>query len=1637
MITGEDVIGCNLLKVRPSDTQLSIHTAETYKITGFEFSLLSDEETRRISVLGLTGPKICHRNKPSENGPNDLRLGSTDIRMACTTCENVMMKCVGHYSHVDFQEPIYHIYYIDDVMKVLQVICFFCSSLLLSDEKRQQILEMPNQYRLQEVHKHSKSKMVCKRCNSPVPKYKRKGLGIRREWKDKTVWQDEEQKNYLFNRPLFPSAVKTALANVTEEDKEVMGYSGISLENMVPNAILIPPPTIRPSIMRSSGERARGQDDLTRQASEIIKCSNAFKDAFDPVTDMIHQWKKLEPLWEKIMISVAGMVNNNVKGMPEQPQRSGQTTRCLRERITGKHGIMRGKCGGKRVDNSARTVIGPETLRDIDEIGVPRDIVLELLFPERVNHLNLAALQKRVLSGPGRIDGARYVVDSNGNEIDLAYADRTKIMLQKGWYVKRPIQDGEWCAVNRHPSLTKHSLMGHRVRILGSDPSNKITKAMKKGDRVFQLARPEKKTKVLRLHLAVTAAYNGDFDGDEMQVHAPLNLQAQAEIQEIMSVPKQLLNGQNNKPVVGLIQDAVLAAYELSKSSTFLKREEVMQLSGWITDFGMELPVPCVLKPTELWSGRQLWSLMFPDTLYFVQGKEFLDKDTCVIKNGLMLSGLLTKNTLNKIVHTITNDFSHQIACDYISNAYRVTTEFIHTHGFSVGMADCIVTKETTDKITALIDLSEKKIKEVYDLNTNIQKPVLEGKIYSFLKKVLNYAGRIAKGSLSSCNSLVQMLDAGSKGDAINLAQLTGCIGQQCINGKRVDTDIGGRSLSQFHCNDVTAKAFGFIRSCFASGLNPAEFFFHMMSGREGIVRTGVSTGETGYIQRRLMKSMESLHVCADGSVRNAEGHVVEFLYGEDGFDSECLEMVSTFFLLFSNDELMDFWCSGEEEYFKVLSNSIKDVRSGKISLLSPDLEEHMLVPINLERTIGRAKGVSCASEDSSVSQVLEFSKTLEDFPNLRCYVLWMLCPANLKFHALKSQQLTWVFSKISHRVRVSSIQTGETVGAVAASSVGEPTTQITLDFFHSSGVESKTVTSGVPRLKELFDASKKTSMPSTHVFLKPGVNHINFQARLVYTTFGMISKSIEVIQEDMPITHDNQDFHVICMSRLSSQPQKFHSKYLLRIVLNKSLMKKKGLTIDSVIRVLKRHCSPNSFFEFSHDSMDKWIVRLRPPQRSSEILTEKVSDYVLCGIPGISGSTQLAKFSNVILTIGSNLRDLWLMEDVIFAKTYSTDIHEINEIMGIEAAVNVLFHEIRNVFYGDGTYIDPRHIMLVVNTITFRGYWMPIRRHGLRQIDTGVTLKASFEECMEIFKDACAFREKDPLAGVTEHILVGNPIPYGTGQVKLLLDKEYEKKILNMKKQEITRTCLPKSRVCRTTVLKHIAEPLEPLPKWAKGFVKRKTVVLPPRNHSKKSATHPVVAKMFDMAVKQRKRMYYPPSPRVSRKRPRDSEPKERPREAVYRVSEAESQFNPFESRPASPTYNPSFSSYNPQSPSCNSSSFKPYNPESPGYDASFLAYPVSPAYNPASPAYNPASPVYNSASPKYTPYSPNQQSLFTQTAAPAIREELSLSYADLVNPPQEYDPTCPALAPQDVLNCSIADISNLIAHVNSFIKR
>jgi len=949
-----------------------------------------------------------------------------DRRLKCGTCKRSVTTCPGHFGSINLNFPVLHPGFIDTVLKIIRCVCFFCSELLLTDKDKQNIQRVRDRkQRLSAAAAAAKGKKICPACAGAQPLYSRQSLSIKCDW-SKVTFSDPEEAQYC-QRPFTAAEIRLILRHISDETFTLLSLNPRASrpESFVLTMLVVPPPIIRPSITISEGSRARGQDDLTSKLCDIVKANTVVKQVLEKEAASIPRLGlsiAAQQVVADLAFQVSTFMNNDLRGQRQSVQRSGLPSKSITSRLKGKEGRIRGSLMGKRVNFSARSVVSPDSQMDIDQVGVPHRVATKLTVPEAVTDWNLDRLRACVRAGAGVLQGAHSVIRA-GTTVLLEFADREREAktLKTGDVVERYLRNGDTVLFNRQPSLHKGSMMAYRVRLMPH--------------------------KTFRLNMAVTLPLNADCDGDELNVHVPQDEDSQTEAKLLMAVPVQIVSPQANKPCIGFVQDAVIGSWLLTRPETKVRHPLAVALWATIQHSRRPLPSPARLE----YAGREIFSLLFPPDLEYQNAKTGVR-----IVKGELAAGTLCKITLGAtsggIVHSLYHSHGPARTAEFLSDTQRLVNRWLSHRGFSIKLADCEPSKTTDEKVALTIRLADQKVRRILhaDAVTCLPPEKIEAALSEIANRVLTNVGKVVHASLDEeRNALYQAVLCASKGNLINIAQLLGCIGQTSVEGGRI---LVPDPQGQFGEAATLAKC-GFVSSSYFTGLTSTEFFFHTMAGREGLIDTAVKTANTGYLQRRLMKAMETVTVSYDRTIRNAKQSIIQFLYGADNFDATFLVRQPLNCLLTPLAELEGKFCPGREwQAFREALVALRRQRQ------RPQGEPDNLVycPGSVQDVLFMFRAPARAGTSAAPLDPDTVVEAVDMLCSDCCPTQWSrrgayetLLRWHLRFQAVQGMSrsaFAGAVEDVRRRTLCALVAPGEAVGALSAQSISEPLTQLTLN---------------------------------------------------------------------------------------------------------------------------------------------------------------------------------------------------------------------------------------------------------------------------------------------------------------------------------------------------------------------------------------------------------------------------------------------------------------------------------------------------------------------------------------------------------------------------------------------------------------
>lgn len=1517
-------------------------------------------------------------------------------------------------------------------------------------------------------------------CGSYQPDTIRKeGLKLTATYKVKKGAEDDGQGDR--KEVLTPQMALNIFKLVNDNTLQLLGLNAdyARPEWMILTCLPVPPPPVRPSIsVDGTGQGMRGEDDLTYKLGDIIRANGRVQECIQEGSPQ-HILAEFEAL---VQYHVATYMDNDANGVPQAMQKSGRPLKTIRGRLKGKEGRLRGNLMGKRVDFSARTVITGDPNLSLDQVGVPRSIARTLTYPEVVTKFNISKLTALVRNGPNQHPGANYVIKADGVRLDLKHnKNLDDLRLQYGWKVERHIDDDDVIIFNRQPSLHKESMMGHRVKVMPYSTFRLNLSVTSPYNADFD-------GDEMNLHVPQSDETRAEIQNLCM---VPKQIVSPQKNQPLMGIVQDTLLGvykmsrrDNFLPIEQVMSimlwvpdwDGIVPEPAILKPRPLWTGKQIIS---------MAIPKEVNIFRGDEDSKPSAWN-------------DLVDKSLCIM-GGELIFGSVNKKIVGAsaggVIHIVFNELGSAAAVQFFNACQRIVNWWLLHHGFSLGIGDTVPDPKTSAKIADEVSRAKAKVEKIIgEATKDLLEPLpgmsirgtFESKVQKFLNEGREGGGTAAQNSLKDFNNVVQTVISGSKGSTVNISQMVSLVGQQAVEGQRIPYGFKYRTLPHFTKDDYSPESRGFVENSYLRGLTPSEFFFHAMAGREGLIDTAVKTAETGYIQRRLVKALEDVMVKYDGTVRNSLGDIIEFIYGEDGLDGAHIErqkvdiitcseakFEKTFKLDVLSSDRPEIPASklqgasefqGDVEVQRHLDEEFEQIKSDREylrSVIGQDDSQQFQLPLNIQRMIESAQArfkIKPQKDSSNLNPIEVITKVRNLLDRLivirgddelsreaqesatylfKCHLRSRLAFKPLAVtHRLSREALDYVLGELEDRFLKAAVAPGEMVGVLAAQSIGEPATQMTLNTFHFTGISSKNVTLGVPRLKEILNIAANIKTPSMLV-RQTDVKATQQEAKLLrsrieLTTLRSLTQSVELYYDpdiQSTIVEEDQDM-VESYFILPDEDEviESQSKWLLRVILDRKKLLDKTITISEVANKIKQEFKPHMAVIFSDENADEQVIRVRfiwdsnlkPDESDEEERDERwmrklekhlLDDVTLRGVRGVERafirednlvvenedrSLVLSKNDErckewVLDTTGTSLAQVLAIDGVDPTKTYSNSFIEILAVLGIEAARAGLLKELGMVLSFDGSYVNHRHMALLVDIMTQRGVLMAITRHGINRNDTGALMRCSFEETVEILLEAAGFGELDDCRGVSENIMLGQLAPMGTGEFDVVMDSAM---LLTMVEDN---SKLMGGAAAGNYLDNGAATPYDlgsptyeggmgmggydagasfsPLVHASGGDDGGFTVIGSSGTYGGDGGFSPFtggrspgflgggMSPGFTSPVSP---AMSPSSPRYSPTSPGISSPHFALTSPGYVGSPTSPHYSPTSPRYGSPTS----PSYSPTSPAGYSPTSPTYSPTSPGFMGA-----TSPAYSPTSPTYSPTSPQYSPTSPQYSPTSPQYQ--------------------------------------------------------------
>ena len=1108
-------------------------------IKSTQFCVLSPYDIIKQSVVVVDS----HIGKNKDNINNTLK----DPKLCATRDSlNMITKLElkldpGNFGHCMLAKPLFIPTFFDMVVKILNCVCINCSLPRYKnlDTKKYMLSKKLSLNKTRHIiisEQLSKNNSNCIRCGNNLPKIKDVSkLGNHVLGVQATYIKTKEHVD-------MPSELCHAiLKNITDEECYILGLNPqfSRPEWMIATVLIIPSEIIRPSVIADNGNPS--EDDLTHAYDNILKFNNILRLSMEKSEKDISEQKNIFNYGQTLQIHFAGLIDNDSSKYASIHNRTNRPLITYCSRHKHKEGRFRKNLMGKRVDSCARSVITADPNMSIVQLGVPVEIAQNLTFPEKVDKNNYDRLAAMVSNGPDIYPGAKEYQSKECKRYrrDLHDGRNKTTVLCYGDIVYRHILDGDIVFFNRQPSLHKMSMMAHYAKILTG-------KTFRLNPNVTPPYNADFDGDEMNMHLPQSISTANEIKGLALvstqiitpQYSKPCIGLVQDSLLGAYRLSSEHYRGFAPGEIYYLNKKHVdkLLAWTNNYSGSITAPMRITNNEfGWTSRQLFSMFFPNITVTT---GGISVINGIFQEP-----------KDN--MKAAPLKSGTVGKSAAGGLFHICFNDLGQDETVNLLDNFSRLMSQWFLMDGFSVGLSDLEINNEAEVKIMQIKEDCRQKTKKLMaGLHYNNYEAVrneiikenrsLAENEYEQFEKDIMYIINKSKASIEEItvsslsinvdpkiptrdNRINSMVDSGSKGSAANVVQIISELGQQKLDNKRMPDNYLRRPFPHFVKDDLSQGSRGLVESSYIEGLNPIEYMFHAIDGRIGLISTTIKTASTGYIQRKLVKIMEDITVAYDNTLRTATGTIIQYLYGGDGYDAAKVEPQYLDHIDLSNDALvikyktlpddvkniilildpaLQYDITFEQESMDAEFDKIVKSRDRYRELYVYNIMYKILSPVNFDRLLQNLK--SSGRCDILPSEIIlavnnlidEIRVSSNDLVNEICtfnFISLLRIKLNAKIlitkYGINSKNLHSILNKIRSNFNNALIAPGDAVGIIAAQSLGEPTTQLTLDTFHQSGMSEKpTIVDGVKRVIEILSITANQSGASNSIYIKDDV---------------------------------------------------------------------------------------------------------------------------------------------------------------------------------------------------------------------------------------------------------------------------------------------------------------------------------------------------------------------------------------------------------------------------------------------------------------------------------------------------------------------------------------------------------------------
>lgn len=1224
----------------------------TSRIEKVRFVVRGSDEIRASSRITVNSYELMRNNLPYPGGVYDGHLGTTDHGYTCQTCFNRKELCLGHTGCLVLNYPVFSPVFINEIRKWLKLICFTCGHPIIPQTD---FMQFPPAKRLDEASKIARSVVrKCANCGVSHPIIKRdkkRILEISAEF-----FEDREQKKSIRSEKLLPHTVRNIFNRISDVHVIALGKSlEAHPRKFILDVISIPPTTIRPDVKKQSGGRS-ANDDLTTLIQLIVK-RNA---AISPI-NQDHTDPKLVAAIYALNAAVYDFIRGPTPGETKSIGK-GSYLRSLADRLRGKRGRFRRTILGKRVRLSARSTIINNPMLKVNELGIPMYFAKTLQVEEVVQEYNIDRLNTYFLNGRSKYPGSTKVLKAKTGAEHSVENVRPDFVLEIGDTLCRDLIDGDFVLFNRQPTLHPSSIGAHRVIVIRDENMYAIM-----------------------MNVIACKWYQADFDGDQMNIHVLAPAQCRNEIRQQSGVENWVTNTSSSLPYVGEVDDSIVGSFEMTRDDVRFDKYHCMMLFNNCNELPSFTPdeLARVLNndnngTERLFTGYDVISIMLRNTPINYDRPGTVSNSAIlpymktnprelrtIIENGVHKQGVLDKKAIGSgseggLFHIINSEYGPSKTLEIMHDLQQLSIAYMFMHGFSMGIHDIMVSPESLSKIHEIesiiiqdANLVTKRL-ESGDIIPPIDSTLehfYEQQIISKSMPLDDFAEPVIGGINIDTNNLFKLMWCGSKGSMGNIYHICSAIGQILINGERARMTFSyKRSHPMFQRFDMSPEARGYIANSYITGMSPTEFTFNAMNARFDNITRVLTTSVAGDMGRKGIKNLETcivnnLYACIKGD------NIIQFIYGEDGYDCRFVEKVK-FPTLFASDADLE-----SKFHYKSNNNTLQSIFDAEYARIIEDrsrcrevfmriedinmkelMSDMLMSPVNIERLMRNvSKKLATTNTMPTLiddNELADMTKSVQKFctssvpyfllntiqeargstipPHIlkSTYLLCVnirshLCATRLRTAGIRMPQLQHIMDVIRYKVAISLVDYGAAVGVLAAQSFSAPFTQYLISAHHHTA-EGGTSHGKVNRIKEVFAVRDTDRMFAPKMLVMPTEDIITDREKVQELAYAieMMSMRQFVIYYQIFFEKYGEPIHPTYIGEKTSMFAEFKKynplitvpgdliNWCIRLKLNKTTLILKNITVEHIINKVREEY-PHMFFVYTPENSPEIIIRV------------------------------------------------------------------------------------------------------------------------------------------------------------------------------------------------------------------------------------------------------------------------------------------------------------------------------------------------------------------------------------------------------------------------------------------------------------